>query len=174
MERNWTVYKHTFPNGKVYIGITGKSIEERWKDGFGYICIENGRLHQPLMAKAIVKYGWSNILHEIVASELSEEDAMKLEANLIVKYKSNNLEFGYNVQKAGARGNLEALAKHNRDTSKMLRCNQTGVIYPSIKEAARQTGICSSNVWKSYKYGNVYKGLSFSCVCDEILDEDLE
>lgn len=32
----WVVYKHTFPNGKVYIGITGQEPYKRWKYGNGY------------------------------------------------------------------------------------------------------------------------------------------
>ena len=32
----YTVYKHTSPSGKVYIGITGKKVEERWEYGYGY------------------------------------------------------------------------------------------------------------------------------------------
>ena len=32
------VYKHTFPNNKVYIGITCRTLEERWgKNGNGYL-----------------------------------------------------------------------------------------------------------------------------------------
>ena len=34
--RNYCVYKHTAPNGKVYIGITGQSPEMRWRKGYGY------------------------------------------------------------------------------------------------------------------------------------------
>lgn len=29
----YTVYKHTSPNGKVYIGITKLSVERRWQEG---------------------------------------------------------------------------------------------------------------------------------------------
>ena len=37
MQNNFCVYKHTCPNGKVYIGITGKKPKHRWgKDGSGY------------------------------------------------------------------------------------------------------------------------------------------
>ena len=37
MTNNYTVYKHTSPHGKVYIGITSQSPIRRWrKDGSGY------------------------------------------------------------------------------------------------------------------------------------------
>ena len=36
MENHYTVYKLTDPDGKVYIGVTGKTVEERWNKGRGY------------------------------------------------------------------------------------------------------------------------------------------
>ena len=35
MSENYTVYMHRFPNGKVYIGITKQTVEERWRNGVG-------------------------------------------------------------------------------------------------------------------------------------------
>ena len=32
----YTVYKHTCPNGKIYIGITSMPVEKRWDCGRGY------------------------------------------------------------------------------------------------------------------------------------------
>ena len=34
--REYSVYKHTFPNGKVYIGITKQNPLKRWRNGTGY------------------------------------------------------------------------------------------------------------------------------------------
>ena len=55
---SYSVYKHTFPNGKVYIGITSQKPEDRWSKGKGY-------QRQPLIYNAINKYGWDNIVHKI-------------------------------------------------------------------------------------------------------------
>lgn len=73
---SWTVYKHTFPNGMEYIGITSGKPEDRWANGRGYSSNEK-------MFSAIVKYGWINIRHEIIASGLSSEDASRMERNMI-------------------------------------------------------------------------------------------
>lgn len=73
---SWTVYKHTFPNGMEYIGITSGKPEDRWANGRGYSNNEK-------MFSAIVKYGWINIRHEIIASGLSSEDASRMERNMI-------------------------------------------------------------------------------------------
>lgn len=32
----YTVYMHTTPNGKRYIGITAQTVERRWQNGYGY------------------------------------------------------------------------------------------------------------------------------------------
>ena len=108
------VYKHTCPNGKVYIGITSKSTRERWRNGKGYA-------KNPLFYKAINKYGWENIKHEIVATGLSRGDACVLEKMLINSYKSNDRRFGYNLTSGGERG-----AKWSEDSRKKLSKTNTG------------------------------------------------
>lgn len=77
-ERNYCVYKHTFPDGWVYVGIT-KDVRTRWNGGTGYS--ENQK-----MFRAIVKYGWDNIKHEILKDGLTKAEAEKLESQLIRKF----------------------------------------------------------------------------------------
>ena len=90
----WSVYKHTSPNGKVYIGITSRTCEDRWRNGHGYR--NNKHFHS-----AIIKYGWDNILHEILAEGIDKETAQRVETSLIEFYKSNNPRYGYNHSKGG-------------------------------------------------------------------------
>lgn len=95
MENNYTVYKHIFPNDKVYIGITNKNVNSRWrKNGKGYI-------NSPRMNNAIQKYGWENVKHEILYENLTKEEAEQKEIELIAQYKSNQREFGYNIANGG-------------------------------------------------------------------------
>ena len=91
---SYCVYKHTFPNNKVYIGITSLNPLRRWNNGNGYC-------RQQFVFNAILKYGWDNIKHEILYSGLTKEDACQKEIELIARYKSNNLDFGYNVSLGG-------------------------------------------------------------------------
>lgn len=91
---NYVVYKHTSPSGKVYIGITGKTPEERWRDGRGYS-------HNSLFARAIKKYGWENISHEILAENLSAEKAKELECYFISQYRATERDYGYNLTDGG-------------------------------------------------------------------------
>lgn len=95
---NYSVYKHTFPNGKIYIGITSQKPFSRWDNGRGY------EEHQPLMWKAICKYGWDNIKHEILYKNLIKEQAEQKEIKLIALYKSNNSKYGYNCKSGGCSG----------------------------------------------------------------------
>ena len=93
------VYRHTAPNGKVYVGITSLSPERRWNKGLGY-------KKQPLFYRAIQKYGWDNFTHEVLYSGLSVLEASALEEELIRKYRSNNSQFGYNLSCGGFGGAL--------------------------------------------------------------------
>lgn len=84
------IYKHTFPNGTVYIGKIKLEPEERWLNGFGY-------RNSPMMFQAIVKYGWDNVKHEILYDNLTDEEATQKEAALIQEYALSS-EIVYNVQ----------------------------------------------------------------------------
>ena len=95
-DRNYYVYKHTSPSGKVYIGITQQEPKKRWLGGLGY-------QKQEHFWNAIQKYGWDNFKHEILFSGLSKNEAEDKEKYLIKRYNSCNRENGYN-QDLGGRG----------------------------------------------------------------------
>ena len=64
----YTVYKHTSPSGKVYIGITSIDPAKRWKQGYS---------HNKHFSMAIKKYGWENIKSEIIASGLTKKRSLR-------------------------------------------------------------------------------------------------
>ena len=88
---DYCVYRHIFPNGKSYIGIS-KDAEKRWNGGAGYNT-------QPKMARAINKYGWDNVKHEILSERLTKELAQQLEKHYIAEYDS--IRNGYNTSIGG-------------------------------------------------------------------------
>lgn len=94
MVNNYCVYIHTTPNNKKYVGITCKKPQYRWNDGKGYKRNKHFFL-------AICKYGWENITHEIIKSNIVQEEACELEKQLIKEYKTNEREFGYNKSTGG-------------------------------------------------------------------------
>jgi len=90
----YSVYVHTFPNGKRYVGVTSWKPELRWgANGCNY--------KNPYMINAIKKYGWDNISHEIVAENLTTEQASQMEIELIQKYNSADKRYGYNISLGG-------------------------------------------------------------------------
>jgi group I intron endonuclease len=99
-DKQWCVYKHTSPNGKVYIGITCQKPEKRWANGYGY-----NQVGQEYFWNAICKYGWENFEHEILYDNLTYDDAMQYEIDLIALYKSNykryGCSYGYNATDGG-------------------------------------------------------------------------
>lgn len=89
---NYTVYRHITPDGKSYVGCTSKTIKERWWEKYN---------HNLLFSEAIKRYGWDGMEHEIIAENLDEDEAYKIEIETIKKYKSNDPQYGFNISKGG-------------------------------------------------------------------------
>lgn len=191
--RMYCVYKHISPVGKVYIGITSMNPLKRWRNGQGY-------KHNSHFYNAILKYGWVNFKHEILFENLTKEEAEKKEIELIAEYKSNQREFGYNIENGGnCNGKVSEeskqkmriahlgvhLSESHKNALKRGRANRaiqpnTGkhltdswkkavseglsiavnqydlhgnfiASYPSQTEAAKQTGVCGSNIMRCCK-----------------------
>lgn len=94
MSKEYYVYKHILPNGKVYIGITKQNPSYRWRNGHGY-------KNSVYFYNAIMKYGWININHEILNEGLTLEEANDAEKYYIKLYNSNKKEYGYNILEGG-------------------------------------------------------------------------
>lgn len=114
------VYKHTSPNGKVYIGLTGrKNVNLRWCNGLGY----SGNKH---FTNAIKKYGWDNFQHEIIKTDLSFDEACEWEIKLIAEYKANNPKYGYNISSGGYCGTLGT--HHSEETKQKISASNIGKV----------------------------------------------
>ncbi len=104
-EKCYTVYMHICPNSKKYIGITKQNPKKRWINGKGYKTND-------YFFRAIQKYSWDNIKHEILFSNLTKEEAEQKEIELIAFYKSNQREYGYNIENGGSHiGNVSEETK---------------------------------------------------------------
>lgn len=92
MEEKYIVYLHiNKTNNKVYVGITSMAVNNRWREGKGYIKCE-------IMNRAILKYGWNNFEH-IILCKTSKDRAIVLEQYLIRHYKRKGLS--YNISNGG-------------------------------------------------------------------------
>lgn len=169
MRNNYTVYMHTvIPTGKRYVGITCQNVRRRWGgNGCAYT-------KSQYFAKAIAKYGWDNIKHEILFTGLSKDEAEAKEIELIALYDLTNHSNGYNIAKGGGgtvgvkaseetRRKLSLSHKNGkRPRAIPVCCLDTNVVYSSIGEAAEKTG-CSKNGIRDCLSGrkNTTHGLRF-------------
>ena len=92
----WCVYKHTNKHdGKSYIGrCRYPNVNKRWHNGKGYIGCSR-------FLDAIKKNGWDSFNHEILFCNLSFDESVRLEKEMIAKYKTNDPDHGYNVSIGG-------------------------------------------------------------------------
>ena len=176
MEKSYYIYKHTSPNGKIYIGVTCKSPKRRWNNGKGYA--KNKHFYS-----AIQKYGWENIKHEIIADGLTKEEASQKEKDLILLYKSNDPKFGYNNTSGGYDGyelsdtQIEALkdrtrkqfnddefkTKFNslmRDPERRKRVSEGLKQYYESQEAREKASKAQKKKWESEEYRERFKQIA--------------
>lgn len=157
------MYKHTSPSNKVYIGIA-KDVKHRWRNnGSGY----KGSTR---IWYAIQKYGWDNFKHDIVAENLTREEACDMEIELIKQHNSTDPAFGYNLTSGGQHGTLspESIAKLSASmmghpVSDKVRtilteshripiiCIDTQEVFDSSQDAADKMGLCRTSVSKAAK-----------------------
>lgn len=98
-ESKWSLYRHITPLGKVYIGITSQKPEYRWNKGNGYL---NSRKTKP--KSSIIKYGWDNIKHEVLFTNLDEDTTKRLEVELIRHYKNLGISLNHTDGGEGVKG----------------------------------------------------------------------
>lgn len=161
-EKRYCVYLHTSPSGKHYVGITSQNPKDRWDYGYGY-------KQNKHFWFAIQKYGWNNIKHDVLLTELSKKEAKQNEILLIKKYKSDNGKYGYNNTKGGDipfKNNCKQVYqfKANGDYIKSFKTTReaeriTRVDHNSINKCCNgKMNIAGGYVW-SYKYDNDFSNL---------------
>ena len=96
----WTLYCHTHvESGRRYIGLTRKTMMHRWHQHVSQAkCLKGTFSH---FINAINKYGKDAFLHEVLAQSWTLEGANATEQELIVQYKTQNPEMGFNVMRGG-------------------------------------------------------------------------
>lgn len=162
MRNDYKVYIHqNRHNRKRYVGVTCQDVERRWKHGQGY-------KGSTSFYDAIKHCGWDMFTHTIVKSGLSRKEAYKLEEELILKYRSNDRRYGYNMESGGEHPTKAAssckiqgikqrgVAKNPESIIKMsiaknpkkikIICVETNTIYDSLTNAGKSTGINKSNI----------------------------
>ncbi|MBQ3408924.1 MAG: GIY-YIG nuclease family protein [Clostridia bacterium] len=135
-EKPYYIYIHTCPNLKTYVGLT-QNPKVRWDNGEGYKNNED-------FYEAILRYGWNNIKHEIVAETYYRWVAQRIEKTLITKYsrkgKSYNIlnEFKEDY-KSKRKIPLKKVGKYSKDGNLIK-------VYSSAAEAEREGNTNRDNI----------------------------
>ena len=122
----YTVYKHTLKSdGRAYIGQT-YDINMRWRfNGCEY-------KDSPHFWNAIKKYGWDAFEHEILADNLTKEEADRLEDYYITLFQSMDSKKGFNLKGGGSKGrHSEATRKKISEKAKLrtMPCGDKSPMY---------------------------------------------
>ena len=172
-DRNWCVYKHTLKNdGRIYIGQTN-NIKTRWKPSaykscpvfyaailkYGWENFEHEILYSNLtLAEANEKE------EELIAKYDSINNGFNLNsgglnhlASQSTKDKMSQTRKGIPKSEEHKKAISEALKSHKRTPEhnrnnqlaqhrKQVQCIETGVIYESLSDAERKTGILGETI----------------------------
>ena len=121
MNENWKVYVHINKiNNKMYIGITHKTVKERWG-----LNGERYTREDTVFSRAIKKYGWDNFKHIIMYDNFSEKQAKEKERLLIKLFHTyihdENCN-GYNmtIGGEGVVGVIHKKYKMSEETKKLI------------------------------------------------------
>jgi len=137
--KDYKVYIHTFPNGKKYVGITKQDVIKRWGlHGTGY-------KGQRFLWDAIQKYGWDNVIHEIVMYGLFESEALAVETALIKQFKTYDSNFGYNILVEPT----EFIKCTADKLQKQIICLNTLEVFDSIQSAAKKYNLLATSISKA-------------------------
>lgn len=130
LDKTFVVYVHTTPSNKKYVGITSNGVNRRWKkDGAGY----KGK---PFY-RAIEKYGWDNITHEILHENLFYKEACEKEKYYIALWQTNDGVHGYNCTDGG-----DYCAFSQETIEKIKRVH-------SAPETKQKHSECSKRMWSA-------------------------
>lgn len=147
--KKFYVYRHENKiNRKSYIGITSRTNpNRRWQNGEGY--------KDQVFYRAIQKYGWNNFNHIIEAANLSEQEAKRLEIQLIRKYKTGGI--CYNVTDGGD-GRL-GIPMHKHTKQALIKANTGKVCSEETRKKISESEKgkhCSEESKQLYR--NLYTG----------------
>lgn len=168
---SYVVYKHTTPNNKVYIGITCRNPIIRWQNGVGYRNNKhfynaikkygwNNIKHEILFTgltqeeackkeiELISKYDSTNQLKGFNISTGGDKRTSHFKLDEIARKKISQSKVGkqtWNKGKAWGENIKEKIMLSHKERKKVI-CNETGIIYESIRDAARKTNINKKNI----------------------------
>jgi group I intron endonuclease len=143
-------------NGKVYIGLTSKTIEERYKTHLKHARAKVNRR----LPDAINKYGEDNFeifeLEKVLLSEIEEKEIF-----YIKKYRSIEKEFGYNMTLGGEK--CDKMSEWSEEDKQILYASQLQHREEAmvIKYGVKSWMHSKEGKEHRIKFGKKFKGLSY-------------
>ena len=178
--RTYKVYKHVFPDGTTYVGVTGGTIQYRKDCGYQ---------HNEAMKDAVSRFGWKNIRTEILEDNLLKDEAFEKEQKYINIEKDKNPDKNINISHGGKstfkglkhteeyRKHMSELCKgrhyspetiqkmcqsHAEERKPVVMCNEDNnpiCVYESLGAAAIDICGYKSNISRACYSGKKYKGM---------------
>jgi hypothetical protein len=94
----YQLYEILFPNGKRYIGVTSRTLDQRWKDHLK-VAANGTRRHYPFY-EALRKYGCDSAMRRTLVVG-SRDYILDLEIQAIASLGTLDRRFGYNLHRGG-------------------------------------------------------------------------
>lgn len=145
-DTRWSVYVHIIPKNitgkdhdKYYVGMTGDNPEHRYG-------INGHNYRSKSFKNAINKYGWDNIEHEILATDLTYDEASDFEKIMIAKLRSNVYQYGYNRTAGNNSVDPDMIAHLSKKVYQFTLDGNLIAIYKSIAKASRDTDAGESSI----------------------------
>lgn len=160
MSGNYSVYMHTSPSGKRYVGVTKNRVKQRWDNGRGY--------KNQVFGNAVNKYKWQNIRHEILLTGLSKEQAEHWERFFVALFRTESPKYGYNCDSGGGLGkeiSLETRLKIS-NTLRGRRPSDKAVIEATKARSRSVVNLDTGKRFDSILEASIFYHISRTSICN--------
>lgn len=121
-------------NGKLYIGITSRGIQQRWNE---HLYDARRRHSKMAISRAIAKHGANNFVMEALCVAKSWDDICAVEKALIEQYGTRSRRVGYNLSGGGC-GPL-GIKRSAESIERSAAKHRGKPCHPNTREAAVRT-----------------------------------
>lgn len=159
------IYKITnLINGKIYIGLTTLTVEQRWK-----IHVRDSKTNDKHLYKSIRKYGVDNFRVEKIDETNSFKILGELERKYIKEYQSTNPDKGYNLTAGGESNQLDGNPRAKLTVDDVVE----------IRKIYAENKIGTIECWEMYKdrisysaFEKVFEGKTWKSIMPEVYSEE--
>ena len=139
----YSVYRYTFPDGKIYVGVTKNTVQYRKDCGYQ---------HNKPLTDAIRTAGFKNVSVDILCKTQDETEAFEKERQFITALKSCNPTIGYNIS-SGGKATFEGRTHMELSKKKMSDSHKGKVFSDGHREKLRLANIGKHDGEKNAMYG---------------------